>query len=360
MKRKVILAFILSFICLLFASCGFVEDENLVITSIQTESLDDGRTMVVITYADEDMDPQIFYIPKGIDGTGIKDIYYNKSEDGTYTTVDIYYTDSLKAPVSFKIPTGVSVDKVTSTIDPVTGNSILTVHYSDGSKSEPIVVNRGEKGEAGTSITGVKSHYNEKTGQVELYFEYSDNTKSEIFYIPEGKQGNGIKEMIGYEDSTKYYIDITFTDPNMKPKTLEFTKPTNPNTWINNSGKPDTSAGQIGDFCYDYADHKIWRKSDTGWIEVVDFDTDEEERTVTFNLNAEDASIEPYESSYNLKKGSCFAASNIVVPYPTRTGYDFAGWYATPNPIINVNGMFTDLTIVNDNLTLYAKWVPKA
>ena len=107
MKSKIIIGFILCLFCFLLTSCGgFVDSENLVITSIQTKSLEDGTTMVIITYEDEEIEPQVFYIPKGNDGVGIKDIYYNLSEDGKYTTVDIYYTDNIKEPVTFKVPSG--------------------------------------------------------------------------------------------------------------------------------------------------------------------------------------------------------------------------------------------------------------
>ena len=70
MKKK-----IFTFLCFIFMTfgmftgCGgFIDDESLVITSITTELLEDGRTMVVITYDDEDTKPLIFYIPKGDEG----------------------------------------------------------------------------------------------------------------------------------------------------------------------------------------------------------------------------------------------------------------------------------------------------
>ena len=61
MKKK-----IFTFLCFIFMTfglmtgCGgFVDDESLVITSITTELLEDGRTMVVITYDDEELKPSI-------------------------------------------------------------------------------------------------------------------------------------------------------------------------------------------------------------------------------------------------------------------------------------------------------------
>ena len=81
MKKK-----ILTFLCFIFMTFGMftgcsgfiAEDESLIITSITSEVLEDGRTMVVITYADEEIQPAIFYIPKGEtgeqgeEGNGIK------------------------------------------------------------------------------------------------------------------------------------------------------------------------------------------------------------------------------------------------------------------------------------------------
>ena len=72
----------------MFTGCsGFVvEDESLIITSITSQVLDDGRTMVVITYADEEIAPAIFYLPKGDtgeqgeEGNGIKEITHELDE----------------------------------------------------------------------------------------------------------------------------------------------------------------------------------------------------------------------------------------------------------------------------------------
>lgn len=69
--------------------------------------------------------------------------------------------------------------------------------------------------------------------------------------------------------------------------------------------------------------------------------------------------------SYNANGGSCSTASNqqtfdakyVFPSKPTKTGYDFVGWYtaATGGTLVN-----TDTDVINpENHTLYAHWEPK-
>lgn len=361
MKNKIIIGFILCLFCFLLTSCGgFIDSENLVITSIQTQSLEDGTTMVIITYDDEEIEPQIFYIPKGSDGTGIKDIYYSLSEDGKYTTVDIYYTDNIKSPVTFNVPSGVSIESITSKTDEETGDTLITVNYNNGKSSEPIRIEKGEQGEKGTSIIGIDHKYNSETGMVEVKFQYSDGTESSIFNVPQGKTGNGIKDIISYEDDEHYIINIIYTDAAMGEKELKFSKPAKANTWHRTEDEPKESLGMVGDYCFDVFHNDIYEKTENGWNIIIDMDYVEQTFTVKFDLNGEGAELVPnhnYQKEYKIIAGGCFATSNVSLPIPYRTGYDFAGWYATPSPLPYVSGTFTDMTTVNSDITLYAKWV---
>ena len=74
-------------------------------------------------------------------------------------------------------------------------------------------------------------------------------------------------------------------------------------------------------------------------------------------LKLDEGNKRNYQKEYKIIAGGCFATSNISLPIPYRTGYDFAGWYATPSPLPYVSGTFTDMTTVNSDITLYAKWV---
>ena len=59
--------------------------------------------------------------------------------------------------------------------------------------------------------------------------------------------------------------------------------------------------------------------------------------------------------SYDIPAGSYFAASKVQIPIPVRPGFEFLGWCTSPHKT-PVNGYFTDLTIVQADLTLYAIW----
>ena len=85
--------------------------------------------------------------------------------------------------------------------------------------------------------------------------------------------------------------------------------------------------------------------------------------TVTFNLNdlsdgyAQQASMpQGYGKTITLSKGSYFGMNGVQnLPIPTREGFEFKGWYLTRFPSI-VNGAFTDVVPVNENITLFAIW----
>jgi len=69
-----------------------------------------------------------------------------------------------------------------------------------------------------------------------------------------------------------------------------------------------------------------------------------------------------YTVTFNVNGGSVVEAQEVaegeyaVQPAtPTKTGYTFSGWYT--NQIMTIGFVFTEVQI-NENITLYAKWVP--
>ena len=123
MKNKII-----AFLCSLFmifsiSGCSFTADETLEISTLTTKLLDDGTTMVMITYTDETKDE--FKIPKGVEGNGIKEIKTTKNDKGNITTVTVIYTDETIEPVTFDVKDGVSITGVISRTNEETGEIYL-------------------------------------------------------------------------------------------------------------------------------------------------------------------------------------------------------------------------------------------
>lgn len=369
MKKK-----ILTFLCFIFMVFGMftgcsgfvVEDESLIITSITSQVLDDGRTMVVITYADEDIAPAIFYIPQGEEGiqgeegNGIKEITYEIDEKTGTIFVTINFTDDSMDPVTYELRNGVSITSVEQIIDEETGQVSFIVKYSDGTQSDPIIVPEGKKGEDGKDGIGIMGYYhtNNEDGSITLTFVFTDGNiyTCDIPKGEKGENGRGIVAIIGYEDDEKYYLIISYSDETQD--IIPFDKPQKPNTWLTGTGKPGSSLGNDGDFYFDVERKDIYSKINGEWIKVVDFEDDETKYTLEFNFNCDDAYYPEgygYEKYYTIKAGANFASTKTLVPIPLRDGYIFEGWYTTPNPTV-VNGMFTDLTPVMNDIVLYAKW----
>lgn len=364
MKKK-----ILTFLCFIFMTFGMftgcsgfiAEDESLIITSITSEVLEDGRTMVIITYADEELEPAIFYIPKGDkgetgeEGNGIKEITHELDERTNTIKVTITFTDPTIEPITYTLENGVSIKSLEEIVDE-DGNVSFVIHFSDGTSSEPVSV---PKGEDGMSIVGYDQYINED-GSISLMFFLSDGS-SYVCDIPapqKGDDGRGIVAIVGTTDELYYYVTFTYSDNTTE--TIKFDKP-EPATWLTGTGTPGSSLGKNGDFYFDTARKDIYTKIDGVWIKVVDFEDSETRYTVEFDFNADDAYFPEgygYSNYYSIKAGNNFASEPCLVPIPERPNYTFEGWYTTPNPTV-VNGAFTDLTPVSSDLKLYAKWIEK-
>ena len=55
-----------------------------------------------------------------------------------------------------------------------------------------------------------------------------------------------------------------------------------------------------------------------------------------------------------------FGGENLIKQWQKaaqKDGFTFMGWYTVPNPNPLVNGQFTDMVPVTDDITLYAYWV---
>lgn len=363
-KIRLILAFICA--CLLISGltgCGFVvEDETIVITEIfYSEPDEEGTVTLTIVYEIDGEEKKIKHeIPvgekgeTGKDGNGIKGITYKSNEDGSKTICTITYTDESIDPTEIELPNGASIASLTSYTDEETGGTVVTFILNDGTELNSLLIPKGEAGKDGKDGVGIKSitpDIDPVTGNtiLTIVLDNEEETTTKV-EIKKGKDGKSISTIIGTESDDKYYLTIYYNEGD--PEFVEFSKP-KPNQWYQGTTSPDDSLGKVGDYYFDTSNKNIWTKySDDEWTPIVDFETKDERFTVTFNANG--GYFEGY-SSFRIKNGLNFKATNNTVPTPVKVGYKFLGWYTTENPTV-VNGAFNDLTIVCSDLTLYAAW----
>ncbi len=368
MKKKILLLILVLFTSFMINGCGgsFFEEEVIQIESITSSQLSDGTTLLKITYTDSTKQPVEFKIPKGVQGNGISSILTNKNEEKKITSVTINYTDKSMTPVTFEIQDGLSIKGIYEETNEETLEHYLIVEFSDGSKSEPFLLPKGDKGEDGNGFSGFEKEDNEDGSQT-YYFHF---TKSEdvVVTIPAPEKGNGIESVMGSEQDGKYILTFKFTDEDIEDQTVEFNKPQDPKTWHNGSANPNNEPplnAKDGDYYFDTYHKIIYFKESYGWIEIVNFKDSVETFEITFYLNDEDSDVEAImpsdlsgniKTKYHVNKNTYFSQNNQgSIPIPVRPGYIFKGW-CTEQTVTATSGMFTDLTPILSDLELYAIW----
>ena len=367
MKRIISLALLtlLLISSLLLTSCGgFFSEPEMKIKSITSDSLPDGSLEITITYQDERTEPTVFIIPPGKDGiqgengNGIKDVTYKHDESGKKTNILITFTDTSVSPVSFSVPDGLSVIGVSDGTDANTGEKYIAFKYSDGTSSDKIYLQKGEKGsdgKDGVDGNGIKNYEVTPNADksVHIKFELDDGRLCEID-IPAPEKGNGIKTMISRTETSGYYIDVVYD--NGDTETLQFDRPTK---WLRGNSAPSKIEGADGDYFFDVMNKIIYMKFGGSWVSIVDFETSAVTCQVKFDLNANGSATLSGDNIFFITRGEYFASYGYTGPVPERAGYTFLGWYtertSNPGPTI---GAFTNLTPVMCDLVLYAAWAP--
>lgn len=381
MKRKLMTLLLMITMILSMASCGgfVMTEETLDIESITatliTEGEYKGQTKITITYSGFLQEPTVFYIPAGkdgVEGVGIESIENAEAEVEGNTAFEIVLTSGEIKKI--EVPNGISIIDTTTITKEEDGKNYLVIYYSDGSTDE-VELLPGPAGKDGYTSVVVESQ-EEVTdltdpyfGFIKIVFLFSDSEgerqERQEIYVRPGKEGNGIASITSRYDAENYYVLITYTHADQDGNwTKELTFPVPQiNKWYSGEGTPSISTGKIGDFYFDTLNAAFYEKIETEgtgmWVKVTQLDKPDTATPflITLDLNAEDAILVGGASKYiTVDQNSNLAAKNINLPYPYRAGYEFAGWYTTPTPTV-VNGMFTDLTIVTNNMTLYAKWV---
>lgn len=342
----------------LFASCGFVKtkDTGLIIKGITHDVLDNGDILLTITYNDKKGTTDSFIIPKGEvgeDGVGIESITPEVNKVTGETTITIVFTDPSIPSKVFVVPQGRGIKEVITDKDD-SGNTTFKFIFTDGSASEVYTVNKGADG---IGIAGYDEPVTNIDGSISFTIHLTNGTHF-VLTIPPGKTGNGIDHMESGETEDKYYLSIFYTDGT--EDIFYFDKPV-PAAWTYVHTMPSDSEGNIGDFAFDDDHDKIYYKTDDGsntgkWIEIVNFATNDTTWNVAFDLNALDATRVGGQAQYTIHNGHTFYSSNYVLPLAVRSGYEFGGWSTSKTPNVT-NGLFTDLTPVLSDMTLYAVWV---
>jgi uncharacterized repeat protein (TIGR02543 family) len=365
MKRKILILLIMIPMIIAMASCGFVvEEESIQIESITHEVLEDGQIKVVISYTNEDIEPSIFFIPKGIDGeigVGIENIEANDTGNGSTNFLITLSNGVIK---EVEVPKGVSIaDTKEITED---GVRYLVFQFTDGSEKRFELL-RGEQGENGLSVvdiqqTEITDSHDEYFGYIKVTFTFSDGTEENTYfkdvYVRPGKEGNGIASVVESYDSEYYYITFYFSESGKEPRTLKFPIP-QVAEWTSGEGSPSNLNGKNGDFYFDTKNGAFYKKVNNIWTVVCKVPNAEGayDYLITLDKNAEDALLDDKLKYINVTPNTSIVHNGKSLPIPYRPGYTFVGWYATDDEITVNNGVFTDLTIVTGNITLYAHWV---
>lgn len=366
MKRftKLILsiAALFSLPLLSLTSCsGFFKTDVVMIEDIIATTLADGNIELTITFTDDAHEPISVIVPQGKTGNGIESITQTPNEENNSTTITITYTDETMEPLTFEVYNGVNIVSVEESVDPETGDNVLTVTLSDGS-SQQFIIPKGDKGEDGTSITGVSQSIDEKTGDIILNIHYSDpDQEDSIVRIPmpkDGEDGRGITSVTFTQEGNQYVITFNFTDSTSS--SIAFDKPA---SWYSGNTNPNDGnvAGVEGDFYFNQSQYTIYKYTNGTWVLIADLDDRglTETYNVSFKLN--DTSDEPAQfvvgqAAYeNIPNGRYFAALGYQVPIASRDGYEFMGWYTSQTYNVTL-GAFTDMTPIYSDLTLYARW----
>ena len=354
--RKCLLAIGMVFSILPISSCSafFGGDEYAIVdTNIETD--DNGNTIVTINFSGENTEPLTFSIPPS--SKGISSI--EAVSDEKQVVLTITFTDGTSQQIGIPIingEDGVGISSV-GLIQNDEGESFIQFTYTNGEKSEEFPLPKGNDGAGILSVTsttqnGVTTYTMSFTdGRDDVVFSVRDGISISNMYLDEESSAN---------DENYYHFIVEFSDGRKQEILVE--RPQT-NHWLSGVGAPSSDLGNPEDFYVDLTSGWVYTKSsDRGWEARFSIkgegQEDPQRYMVSFNLlegeKIENANLEgPTSFYFSVKEGDSLPASEI--PIPSKDGFTFDGWYQEPgNPN---SGKFTDLSIINSNLTLYANWI---
>ena len=362
---------------LALVSCSnpfFGGDESKSIADI-THAYDSqtGNTIVTITFTDEELDPVVFLIPKGVagdEGNGIKEITAKESADHSEITLTISFTEEGKEDFVLSVPVlqGKGIAQVEVGEDE-SGNTTVQFTYTDGTIGDLITIPRGKDG---TGIKSIEVSPANAFGVITITITLDDEDQTQTqFQVKNGAGVQSITVDTTNTDDTKYVLNILYTDGNSE--TVSFDKPRS-NEWHVGVTAPENnlslSNAHEGDFYLNKLSGNVYQLSVTGeWTYLFCMKADStggsgsEEANfydVVFDANGGYAVKGEGTTSlwyFPVEEGKTVDLSLITFPIKDETEeftYEFAGWFTDPT---NVNaGQFTDLTVVTKHLKLYARY----
>lgn len=357
------------------SSCSFIfgGDEGYQIQDVETATDKDGNTVLTITYTNAELSPLVVTLPKGMsgkDGVGIQDIQSSVVEDEIVLTIT--YTDTSVEPTVLSFPIlqgedGKGIESVDVKQDEQTGNTILVFHYNDGTDSGNITIPKAQDGKDGVGIDTISSTYDETTKNYLITITYTDGREPTVITIPPSEDGVGIS-FISYSeiqsDDENYGIIISYTDGTTS--ILRIPRPQSTH-WYYGDVAPSSTIGVTGDYYLNTTTGEVYCKADSGWgvplFSMKGTGTTQEKEYCTIYFDANGGTFEGGESIKFL--ASLEVGTNIpltgsdsfeTIGIPSLEGYEFSGWYTSPEDEA-LSGQFTDLTpVYGEQLTLYAHW----
>ena len=355
MKRtsKLLTLSLLSLSCLalpLTACDSFTGGDGYAIASIITNKNNEGDTVVVISFEDDAADPVTFIIPAGDDGVGIANIDATVSNNSL--SIVISYTDPNKPLTMINVPLqpgrGISEVQVDHNIS---GDVVITFFYTDGTSSGEIVIPKGHDG------VGIANVTTEQSGdEITFTITYSDDSiEPTIFTLSNGLSIAGVEYSSTLSDDENIVLVVTYSDGTMEA--ISFPRPTS-TRWFTGTTLPNDSIGNIGDFYLDKVTGNVYQKSENGTWEyifcmkgsgsAVSYD-------VTFNLNGGHwANGSTNDKSYLVDYANYVNLNGVGIP--EKEGFNFDGWWTSPDASNPNSGHLTDLTPIFKDMVLYARW----
>ena len=353
MLKKILMLFILSISLFYITSCSaFIgSDEGLMIEDIKAEyNEEDGSTKITITFTDEDEAEVTFTIPKGEQGeNGLAGVGIESIVETENNTLLITFTDETTKEIPLDLE---DITDIYSTYKPNENTTTVTIETNKNkyefNVNDPL------------GISNITNSIDGSTGNILLEINMTDGTKKEII-IPKGQKGDtglGIESIVTEDSENEYILNVTYTDGTTEQ--FNFNKP-NITSWYSGVGAPMfIMNAKDGDFYFDTANFKFYQYNamQLSWVLIADLGIAGDKCVVTFNAVKNGGEIISGNPSIECSRGDYVSLGSIPIAY--KAGYEFIGWYTDPNASSNVNAeKFTDLTPVMSNLELFACFIEK-
>lgn len=365
-KKCVLAIGLFSSIAVLSSCSAFFGGDEFTITDTSIEQNENGDTIVTITFSGDDVDPLRFTIPKvqnGVDGNGIASITPVLNEESLELTIK--YTDTTMEDTIITVPvlkgdSGRGIDDVLLGSDE-NGNTTIQFNYTDGTTSDLITIPKGIDGKDGLGIANIDVQKTSNGINIVTITFTDENVAPLTFPINDGVSISSI--VYDEENSTDeiYSLFITFSDGTFT--TVELPRPQS-TIWLSGTQEPSSTSGKIGDFYLNLVSGDVYRKiSSTTWEFLFTMKGSGSSEPITrhqvifhfrddeYNETLEGGSL----MLFNVEHGRTISADSI--PVPTKDGFKFAGWFAGEDETNPNIGQFTNLTVVTQNLDLYARWL---